>query len=233
MDIVRSTFATVTDASGVTRPWEGSLLPKVTMGPLPLTDVTMGLSPNSALLGQDILRRYPWAVDMSGGTWVIGAPVPASGAALGQASLREAMRGGDTIALGINGQETLFTLDTGADSTCMDGNTAIAMGLPFEKLERTQKYQTVHQTVTILGTFRTHSLRLGAFELVPGSISPLLDKRVGGALNDKIVGLLGMDRIGAYRFVVDTRDRDHLLGAQWNHRRDAEADRTVGFRAHV
>ncbi len=200
LEVYTNTSVQTVDAANRRRPWRGSTVPEMRLGPLVLRDVVVSQSPQLALLGQNLLGVMPWEIDLDRGRLVFGAP-PMEGGVL--ASLDLTRRDGMYYTTAqLDGRDVLLYFDTGASTTSVDHDTCRDLGLKSVHLAEAKVYTTVSTRVTVSHNFRA-MLSMGGLPGEQIEITPLLQHRGGALLNEKVVGLLGFDAMAHFRFRVN------------------------------
>lgn len=199
----------VIDAAGRGRGWSGAIVPEARIGSLVLRDVPFFASEGAALLGADVLDQHPWSIERGRGVMTLGT-APWTGAGVSNVDLRSRRWRRNHVELVLDGEPTLLYLDTGATHTAIDRATGRALRLGEQHLAHPRRYETAHGTMTVRKLFRADAASLGHERLGPMHVLPLRSFRFGGALNDKVVGLLGMDVLSRYDFRVAWGERLQL-----------------------
>jgi predicted aspartyl protease len=195
----------VRDADGRERPFRGAVVPAMQLGTLALTEAPFGASRDAALIGQAILGEHPWSIDLDRGVMVLGSQPWTSG----QVSTIELSHRNDSdlAELVVDGHRVLFVFDTGAQVTSIDEETGRELGLEVVALDEPRRMRAAHGVRTIEEEFVAQTLSFGQLSTGPVSLSPLREMERGGALNQKVVGLLGMDVMSRYVFRVEPGER--------------------------
>lgn len=199
----------VIDAAGRGRGWRGAIVPEARIGSLVLREVPFFASEGAALLGADVLDQHPWSIERRRGVMTMGTAAWA-GADVSNVDLRSRRWRRNHLELVLDGEPTLLYLDTGATHTAIDRTTGRQLRLAERELAHPRRYETAHGTMTVRKLFRADAARLGHEQLGPMHMLPLRGFRFGGALNDKVVGLLGMDVLSRYDFRVAWGERLQL-----------------------
>jgi predicted aspartyl protease len=205
----------IIDASGYMSWAEGGKIPRVRLGTLLLEDVPVDATANSfALIGYDLLSQYPVEIDLDRAIMTIGAAPWAKTASVVAVPIKKHGSHSATVRVGLDGKEALFYLDTGADSSSIDFESADGLGLRRKALERVRSYSGALSSGTVSQLYAVDKLEIGGRSVGSRELWPLPKKREGGALNEKVIGLLGMDILGCSRIRMDFSEEKVELGAR-------------------
>ncbi len=196
--VVKSKRMRVIGASGKSSPWTGGLVDSVEVGDLTLQGVPF-MAAEVHILGNDVLARHPWSVDIDRGVVRVGEQGWKPEQVL---SLPRIKGRTHPVNVTIDGKDVRMILDTGAQYTSIDAVTGRALELPKIKLAKSKRMRGVYSGYNVHQVFQGH-VRLGELDLGPTTIMPLLSMRHGGMFNQKTVGLLGLDLLRQRRFVID------------------------------
>jgi predicted aspartyl protease len=203
LEVVKSKRRKGGDAHGFTAFLEESAVPQIRLGDLVLTDVPVLATSTIALVGADILFRYPIEIDFDRGMLTIGAGAWPRTASIAAVPIEARYTGQSTIHLSLDGTEVLFFLDSGADTTSIDFKAADALGIVRKKLDKKMIRRGLYSEINIAEVYPIERVQAGGHDFGPAELVPLPKFRRGGALNEKVIGLLGMDLLGCARFRID------------------------------
>jgi predicted aspartyl protease len=188
------------DAQGERRPWRGGTVPAFRLGPLELRQVVSATSPGALLLGRNVLDERPWELDLDRGVLVVGAP---EWSGPGIATLDMTRRDGEFyVEARLDHADLLLYFDTGASLTAVDADTARGEGFRRIALQHEATFTAV------TGQFQVKEMYAAdlSFAGLGGGVvplTPLPEFHVGGALNQKVVGLLGYTAMARFRMRVE------------------------------
>jgi hypothetical protein len=142
-----------------------------------------------------VLTAHGWRVDLDRGTLVLGARLPAAGAARTRLPMR-AFHGGAIADLSVQGRTVPLLLDTGAPITVVDASWLKALGLPLRTLAHGWPLSARDRTLVLSEATRA-DLRLGALDLGPRQV--VAHPRATEGLTH---GMLGLDVLSDFAFGV-------------------------------
>ncbi len=207
LEVTTTSRILMTDVSGHQRPWRGMVVPEAKIGELTLAGFgcQTGVEGAGAVVGNEVIARLPVEIDRDRGVVVFGAsPWRAAEGTIGlePGAEREPAR----VKVQLDGRDVLFILDTGAYATTLDLETGNGFGLEKKHLLEPRRYFGLHNSAVAFDfEFAVPRLGFGDMQLEGLEIEPVPKMQQGGALNEKVVGLLGMDVLKRFRLRIDNQ----------------------------
>jgi clan AA aspartic protease (TIGR02281 family) len=190
--------------------WYGVRVPKLDVGELAVRDIPCRLSDHGYLIGTNVMEHGPWELDLDRGVLEIGARPWERRSDDTEAPLETAYSD-DPITVTINGHDVLMELDTGATGIMLDDETADAIGLERRKLEHPRMIATIHEVFEQDEVLVAETVAIGDAVLENVQVHPSHHEfQLGGLLNKKMVGLLGMDFLRHFRLRVEPEESIQL-----------------------
>ncbi len=180
------------------------------------------------ILGADVLSRFTVEVDLAGGRLILhapGQPPPPNGAAWTEAALTIVPSRVPVVQPRIGATPVTAVIDTGARRTTINWTAAMALGLAptvrnappapgakVDPLAPSLPKRQENRASAVAYSFLTLTLGTAQWKNVTLTIADLpIFKELG--LEEQPAAIIGMDLLGARRFVIDFAGKRNLLGS--------------------